>query len=45
MDVKVSGANAIIVTLYVIAIFGTLHLLAISKPDSKLSRAWLGLGF
>jgi hypothetical protein len=27
------------------ATFGTLHLLALSLPDNRWARAWLGLGF
>jgi len=42
---RVSGVFAIVVALYVIAFFGSMHLLAISKPDSKLAQAWIGLGF
>lgn len=44
-SLKVSGAAALVTALYVVAIFGALHLLAISKPDNKYARAWLGLGF
>lgn len=29
----------------VVAIFGTLHLLALSAEDSKLARAYIALGF
>lgn len=29
----------------VIAVFGTLHLLALSSPDSRLGRAFIALGF
>lgn len=42
---KVGGADALKVTLYVVAIFGTLHLVAISHPNSRWGRAWLALGF
>ena len=43
---RVSGVFALIVCLYVVAIFGSLHLLALSKPQSKTAQAWLGaLGF
>jgi len=44
-SLKVSGAQAVVVVLYVTAFFGSAHLLAISKPDNKWARAWLGLGF
>lgn len=42
---KISGTVALIVFLYVVVIFGTLHLLALSKPDSKFAKAWVLLGF
>lgn len=42
---RVSGAAAIVTALYVVAIFGTLHLVAISHPNSRFGRAWLALGF
>jgi hypothetical protein len=42
---KINGANALVTFLYVAVIFGSLHLLAISKPDNKVSKAWLALGF
>jgi hypothetical protein len=41
----IGGMTALITFLTVIALFGTLHLLAISRPESKLSQAWIGLGF
>lgn len=42
---RVNGSNAIVTFLYVAVMFGALHLLAISKPNTKLARAWLALGF
>lgn len=42
---RVSGAFAFLVFLYVFVAFGALHLLAISKPDWTLSKVVLGLGF
>lgn len=42
---KISGTVALIVFLYTVILFGTLHLVAISKPDSKFSKAWVLLGF
>lgn len=42
---KISGTVAIIIFLYVVVIFGTLHLLALSKPESKLAQSWILLGF
>lgn len=41
----VSGMHGFIVFLFVVVTFGSLHLLAMSAPDSSLSKAWLGLGF
>lgn len=29
----------------VVAVFGTLHLLALSTPDSRIGRAFISLGF
>lgn len=45
MSLKVSGMQGVIVFLFVVATFGSLHLLAASKPDAKISRIWTGLGF
>jgi hypothetical protein len=42
---KISGTFALVIFLYVTVIFGALHLLAISKPNNKFFKAWLGLGF
>lgn len=42
---KVSGTVALILFLYVVVLFGTLHLVALSYPDSKLAKAWVLLGF
>lgn len=42
---RINGANAIVTFVYVAVIFGALHLAAISNPGSKLSKAWLALGF
>lgn len=42
---KISGTVALIIFLYVVVMFGTLHLLALSKPDSQLAKAWIVLGF
>lgn len=42
---KISGTVALIVFLYVVVIFGTLHMLALAYPDSKFSKAWVLLGF
>jgi hypothetical protein len=42
---KVSGTVALIVFLYVVVLFGSLHLWATAKPESKLAQAWILLGF
>lgn len=42
----VSGIHAMITFLFILAAFGSLHLLAASYPDSPVSKAWTGgLGF
>ena len=38
--VHVSGLNAVITVLYIIAIMGTINLVAKKYPDSKLSASW-----
>lgn len=43
--IKVSGIVALIIFAYVIAMFGTAHLVAISNPDHPLAKAWIALGF
>lgn len=40
-----SGANAVVLFLYIVAVFGGLHMVAASFPESQFSRAWLKLGF
>lgn len=42
---KISGTVALIIFLYTVVMFGTLHLVAISNPDSKFAKAWIALGF
>jgi archaellum component FlaG (FlaF/FlaG flagellin family) len=42
---KVSGTHALMVFLIVTVLFGAAHLAALSYPDSKLSKAWVLLGF
>lgn len=42
---KISGTVALIIFLYVTVLFGTLHLLALTYPDSKIAKAWVLLGF
>jgi len=41
----ISGIHATVVFLFVVAVFGSAHLLAASNPDNRLASAWLGLGF
>ena len=45
MGLKVSGIQGVIIFLFVVATFGSLHMLAASKPDTKLSKMWIALGF
>ena len=40
-----SGIHGMVVFLYVVAIFGALHLFASSHPGSPYAQAWLALGF
>lgn len=42
---KVNGIQGLVVFLFVLATFGSLHLLAASMPDSKFAKIWFGLGF
>lgn len=42
---KVNGVQGIVVFLFVLVTFGSLHLLAASLPDSKFAKIWFGLGF
>jgi len=42
---RINGASAIVTFLYVVVLFGALHLLAISKPTNRVAAAWLSLGF
>lgn len=42
---KINGMQGVIVFLFVVATFGSAHLLAASFPDAKASRIWTGLGF
>ena len=41
--VHLSGANALVTVLYVIAILGAAKLLAMSFPDNIVSQSWLTL--
>jgi len=42
---KLGGMQAMVLFLYVVVMFGALHLLAISHPEWRFSKWWLGLGF
>ena len=42
---NIGGMSGIVLVLYMIAIFGALHLLALSLPDATLSKSWRALGF
>lgn len=44
-SLRIGGTSGIVLLLYMIAIFGALHLLALSAPNSRLAKSWLGLGF
>lgn len=41
----VSGLHTTATVLVVVAVFGALHLLAISAPERRTAQAWLALGF
>lgn len=45
MNLKVNGMQGLVIFLFIVAMFGTMHLLASSMPDSKFTKIWLGLGF
>lgn len=40
-----SGMQGVCIFLFVVATFGSLHLLCASAPDNRFAKAWLGLGF
>jgi len=42
---KLNGMQGVIIFLFVVATFGSLHLLAASLPESKYAKIWFGLGF
>ena len=42
--VHLTAIHGIAVVCVVVIVFGTLHLMALSK-DNRPSRAWVGLGF
>lgn len=43
--VHISAVSLAASTAAVVAVFGTLHLLALSAEDSRLGRAFIALGF
>lgn len=43
--VHISTVGLLASTAAVVAVFGTLHLLALSTPDSRVGRAFISLGF
>lgn len=43
--VHISPVHLAASTATVVAVFGTLHLLALSSPDSRWGRAFISLGF
>lgn len=42
---KFQGTTALFVFFTVVALFGTLHLVALAHPESKFGKAWIILGF
>lgn len=42
---RISGAGGIVVALYIFAIFGTLHLAAMSAPEKRWAKVLIALGF
>ena len=42
---KLNGMQGVIIFLFVVATFGSLHLLAASLPESKYAKIWFDLGF
>ena len=42
---NIGGMSGIVLVLYMIEIFGALHLLALSFPDATVSKSWRALGF
>lgn len=41
----ISPVHLIAASLAVIAVFGTVHLLTLTYPNTRAARAWLALGF
>lgn len=43
---RIGATSVLYITLVVVVIFGTLHLLAAAYPDSTFRKVWVeGLGF
>ncbi len=42
---KLNGLQGVVIFLFVVATFGSMHLLAASLPESKFAKIWFGLGF
>ena len=45
MPIVISGTQAIVLAVFMLAIFGSLHLLAASHPGNRVSQAYVALGF
>lgn len=43
--VHLGGVNLVATVAAVVAIFGTLHLLALGNSDNRAARAFIALGF
>lgn len=43
--VHVGAVHVGAAVLGTVAVFGTLHLLALTAPNNRVARAWIGLGF
>lgn len=42
---KINGINAIVTFLFVVALFGSLHILAAAYPTNRGAQSWIALGF
>lgn len=42
---KINGMQGVIIFLFIVATFGSMHLLAASLPESRFAKIWFGLGF
>jgi len=41
----ISGIHGVVIFLFVVAVFGALHLAAAAHPDNAVSQGWTALGF